>query len=93
MPAPSPRFVRQRPLREERLDEVLFLIDREGKAIHALAPIGAGIWSLLQEPTSMAETKTILKQAFPGVPPKRIARDVEAVFAEFQENGLIRHAP
>ena len=24
----------------------------------------------------MAETKTILKQAFPGVPPKRIARDV-----------------
>jgi hypothetical protein len=92
MPAPSRRFVRHRAVREERVDDVLFLIDQEGKAIHALAPIGAGIWSLLQAPASIAETKRILKQAFPGVPARRIALDVEEIFAEFEEFGLIHHA-
>lgn len=86
------RLVRFRPVREEQVDDILFLIDQEGKAIHALAPIGAGIWSLLREPASIAETTKILKQAFPAISPTRVARDVEAIFAELQEHGLIRHA-
>jgi hypothetical protein len=86
------RFARSRPVREEQVDEILFLIDQDGKAIHALTSVGAGIWSLLREPVSIAETKHILKQAFPTVPPRRVARDVEDIFAEFEEYGLIRHA-
>lgn len=86
------RLVRFRPVREEQVDDILFLIDQEGKAIHALAPIGAGIWSLLREPASVAETTRILKLAFPAVSPRRVARDVEAIFAELQGHGLIRHA-
>jgi hypothetical protein len=86
------RFVRVRPVREERVDDLLFLVDQEGKAIHALGPVGAGIWSLLREPASIAETRQILKQAFPTVSPRRVARDVEEIFAEFQAFGLIRHA-
>lgn len=86
------RFARFRPIREEWVDDMLFLIDQEGKAIHALAPVGAGIWSLLREPISMAAAKQILKQAFPTVSQRRIARDVEEIFAEFRELGLIRHA-
>lgn len=93
MRSPRLRFVRSRPVRQERIDEVLFLIDQEGKAIHALAPIGAGIWSLLNEPVSIAETKQVLKQAFPTVPSRKVARDVEEIFAEFEEHGLIRPAP
>jgi hypothetical protein len=92
MRSPSRRFVRYRDVREERVDAVLFLIDQEHAAIHALAPVGAGIWSLLREPASIAETKQVLKQAFPTVPSRRIARDVEEIFAEFEESGLIRHA-
>lgn len=92
MRSPRGRFVRSRPVREQRVDEMLFLIDQEGKAIHALTPIGAGIWSLLIESASIAETKQILKQAFPTVSPRRVARDVEEIFAEFEETGLIRYA-
>jgi hypothetical protein len=91
MSAPSRQFVRYRPVREDRVDDVLFLIDQEGKAIHALSPIGAGIWSLLLAPASIAETKRILKQAFPNVPARRIALDVDEIFSEFEEFGLIRH--
>jgi len=75
------------------VDDVLFLIDQDGKAIHALTTIGAGIWSLLQSPASVTETERILKQAFPSVPARRIARDVEEIFAELEEFGLIQHAP
>lgn len=91
MSAPSRQFIRYRAVREERVDEVLFLIDQEGKAIHALAPIGAGIWSLLQAPASIAETKRILKQAFPGIPARRIAVDVDEIFSDLEAFGLIRH--
>lgn len=93
MPAPSRQFVRHRPVREERVDDVLFIIDQDGKAIHALTTIGAGIWSLLLSPASIAETERILKQAFPSVPVRRIARDVGDVFAELEEYGLIQHVP
>lgn len=92
MRTPRARFVRHRQVREERVDDVLFLIDQQERTIHALAPVGAGIWSLLAEPASIAETKQILKQAFPTVTPRRIARDVEEIFAEFEQSGLIRHA-
>lgn len=89
MRSPSQSFVRIRAIREEQVDTVLFLIDQESKAIHALTPVGAGIWSLLRQPASMAETKQILKQAFPTVSPRRLARDVEAIFAELEEVALI----
>lgn len=92
MPQPSPRYVRHRTVREERVDDLLFLIDEEGKAIHALAPTSAGIWSLLAVPVSVAEAKRIMKQAFPGVSPKRIARDVDAVFEDLRTFGLIENA-
>ena len=92
MPQPSTRYVRHRPVREERVDDMLFLIDEEGKAIHMLTPSSAGIWNLLASPVSIAETKQILKQAFPGVSPKRIARDVETVYHDLESFGLIKNA-
>lgn len=92
MRSPRARYVRHRQVREERVDDVLFLIDQQEQTIHALAPVGAGIWSLLAEPASIAATKQILKQAFPTITPRRIARDVEEIFAEFEQSGLIGHA-
>jgi hypothetical protein len=71
------------------MDEALFLIDEEGKAIHLLNGVSLGIWTLLAEPISVAEAKTVLKTAFPQVPPKRIARDVEALFDDLDQAGLI----
>jgi hypothetical protein len=71
------------------MDEALFLIDEEGKAIHLLKGVSLGIWTLLAEPISVAEAKTVLKTAFPHVPPKRIARDVEALFDDLDQAGLI----
>lgn len=74
------------------MDEALFLIDEEGKAIHMLDGISPGIWNLLARPISKAEAKTVIKTAFPHVPPKRIARDVEALFDDLDAAGLIAHA-
>ena len=85
-------YVRSRPVREEWVEDVLFLIDQREQAIHALEPIGAGIWSMLAEPASIAETKKVLCQAFPRISPRRIERDVKRIFAEFEESGLIRNA-
>jgi hypothetical protein len=90
MRSPRARFVRSRPVREERVDDVLFIIDQQGKAIHALTPLSAGIWLLLGEPVSITETKHIVKQAFPTVPHRKVARDVEEIFVEFEKHGLIR---
>jgi hypothetical protein len=71
------------------MDDALFLIDEEGKAIHMLNGIGSGIWTLLAEPISVAEAKTVLKAAFPGMPPKRIAGHVETLFDDLGDTGLI----
>lgn len=73
------------------MDEALFLVDEEGKAIHMLDGVSIGIWGLLAEPISVAEAKRLLKAAFPGVPPKRIARDVDGLFDDLDDAGLIRH--
>lgn len=74
------------------MDDVLFLIDEQGQAIHMLDRLSTGIWNLLVEPTSIAKAKNVLKAAFPAIPPKRIARDVEALFDDLDDAGLIRHA-
>lgn len=92
MSAPSPDFIRCRIVREERMDDALFLIDQEGQAIHMLDGAGAGLWALLVEPISVPEAKHLVRSAFPGVSPKRIARDVAALFAELEDAGLIAHA-
>jgi hypothetical protein len=91
MPAPSPRYIRCRAVREERVDDALFLIDHQGQAIHMLEGASSGLWNILVEPISAAEAKSLLKIAFPAVPPKRIARDVEALFSDLAEAGLIEH--
>ena len=74
------------------MDDVLFLVDEEGRAIHMLNQLSTGIWNLLAQPTSIPEAKSLLKVAFPGIPPKRIARDVDALFADLDDAGLIKHA-
>ncbi|MBX9458886.1 MAG: PqqD family protein [Rhizobium sp.] len=91
MPGSSLRYIRHRPVREERMDDVLFLIDEEGHAIHMLDTIGMGIWALLAEPTSVADAKSVLKTAFPGVSAQRIARDADALFADLDAAELIKH--
>lgn len=92
MSSPAKRYIRQRPVREEPMDDVLFLIDEAGHAIHMLEGASPGLWNLLRDPLSMTEAKRLLKTAFPGVPAQRIARDVEALFDELDEAGLITHA-
>jgi len=89
LPPSSKRYVRHRPVRAERMDDALFLIDEEGKAIHMLDGASPGLWQLLEQPISVAEAKTVLKTAFPHVPPKRIARDVESLFDDLLAAGLI----
>ena len=91
MPAKaSTRYMRFRPVREEVVDALLFLVDEEEKAIHALPMSSAAIWSLLKQPTSIIETKRLMRQAFPEVSARRIAHDVDSLFADLLDARLIR---
>lgn len=93
MPAPSPKYVRFRPVREEQVDDLLLLIDDEEKAIHALPSVSAAVWAYLEEPASISEIKQLMREVFRDASARRIAGDVEALFADFQEFNLVRQVP
>jgi hypothetical protein len=71
------------------VDDTLFIIDEQEKAIHALTRSSAAIWSLLQAPTSVHETKRLMRQAFPQISARRIASDMDSLFADLRHFKLI----
>ena len=92
MSARSMPYVRKRGIREEPVDDVVFLIDEGGKAIHMLERLSYGIWNLLDEPMSVAEAKGLVRSPFPGISARRLARDVEMLFIDLEDAGLIAPA-
>ncbi|MCF3643353.1 PqqD family protein [Rhizobium sp. TRM95111] len=88
-----PERFRQAPgLRQEQVDEVLFLIDEHGRAIHSLLPIGAAVWVLLAEAASEREIIDLLQQAFPDAARSRIGRDVRELLADLRDQRLVIRA-
>lgn len=85
-------YRRVRTVREEAVDDKLFLIDREEAAIHMLEPVGQAVWRLLLEPVSIDEVTDILHRAFPDTDRAQIRDDVEAIFIELDSYRLIAPA-
>jgi hypothetical protein len=53
-----------------------FLANPQGKAIHHLNPIGAAVWQLMVEPSTLDELVEPLHAAFPQIPRTQIEHDV-----------------
>lgn len=86
---PKTPFVRNRPIRTEKMDDNLFLIDQEKGSIDMLDPLGSLIWEVLAEPICVEDMALLISEAFPETDIKQIQSDVQSLFNEFFENEWI----
>lgn len=86
-------YRRFRAVREERVDDQLFLVDQEGAAIHMLDPVATAVWTLLAEPVRVDEVAEAFASFFPDADTARIRDDVEDLFAELESYDLIQPVP
>ncbi len=86
------RYSRNPAIIKRQIDDTVFLVNPRDDSIFYLNPLSAGIWRLLAEPTTEAETIRIVQQAFTETPPEQIASDVRNLFAELKEKDLIQLA-
>ena len=82
-------YVRNPKIAERKIDETSFLIDPETDIILYLNPLSSGIWQLLKEPVSVLEATTIVQQAFPEIPPQKIAGDVSKLFNKMTKEKIV----
>jgi Coenzyme PQQ synthesis protein D (PqqD) len=71
------------------IEDDAFLVKPGEQAVFHLNALGASLWFLLEQPTTMETTTGLLKHLFPQVKGSRIKRDVRALFAGLQAAGLI----
>jgi hypothetical protein len=72
-----------------RVDQALFLTSAAEDAIFELNPLGAAVWRMLTEPSSVSRATSMLADAFPEIPPITIEADVASLFADFSAQGLV----
>ena len=84
------RLVRNPDILERQVDDTVFLVNPEDDTIFYLNPLSAGIWNLLADPTTPSEAERIVQQAFPDVPPSKIAADVSDLIRELERKDLAR---
>jgi len=69
-------------------DELVILDLRDG-VYYGLEDVGAQIWALLQEPTSVAAIREAIVAAY-DVDPARCERDIRALLSELANRGLVQ---
>ena len=74
---------------ERSIDDTVFLVDPDTDIVFYLDSLGTGIWYLLKEPVSMTDATRIVQQAFPGMPPEEIARDVSKLIHDMSQRNLV----
>jgi ribosomal protein L34 len=70
----------------------IFLVKPGEPPIFHLNTVAASLWRLLERPTTLAAAIDAVRQAFPQANARQVERDVRAVFATLQEDGLIQVA-
>ena len=82
-------YVRNQKIAERSIDDTVFLVNPEADIVFFLNQLSTGIWQLLREPISILEATAIVQQAFPDMPPKKIATDVSKVINEMSKRNLV----
>jgi hypothetical protein len=83
------RYMRTQGVNSVLTDQFLYLSDASGLGIHKLNSGSAMIWSLLKDPSSLAEVVAIIKIAFPDVQTGTIEKDALGVMTQLVQNRLI----
>lgn len=85
----KPRYRRCEGIGERRVDDVVFLVNRDNEALYHLNSVGAALWRLLEQGTDGEEAAEILIQAFPDAVPANVRADIENLLAELADHRLI----
>jgi len=72
------------------VDNDIFLVNSDDAAIFHLNAVAAGVWHILERPTTLAAAIDAVRQAFPAADARKVKRDVLNVFDALQKGGLIR---
>ncbi len=83
------RYVRNPKIAERSINDSVFLVDCDTDIVFYLNPLSTGIWHLLREPLSVLDATNIVEQAFPDLPPDKIARDVSKLISEMRKRNLV----
>jgi len=70
------------------LDEETLILNLKSGAYYSLDAVGARIWSLIQEPTTMGEIQDVLLREY-DVEPDSCGCDLEALLTQLADKGLI----
>ncbi len=73
---PAGSYLRNPTVTERRVGAEHFLANPQGMAIHHLNPVGAAVWQLMAEPSTLGQLVDPLHAAFPEVPRAQIEQDV-----------------
>jgi hypothetical protein len=73
------------------VDDDVFLV-KPDQAVFHLNPVAAGLWQLLEQPTTMATAIDALRQVFPTTNVRVVKRDVHKVFDALRRAELVRTA-
>ena len=74
---------------ETAIDGDAFLVNPDSQGIYHLNAVGAALWRLLAEPTSVEHAASLLHEAFPEVSRKVIERDIAALMGTLSARGLV----
>jgi hypothetical protein len=85
----SLRYRRSPAATERRVGSSLFLAHAERGSLYRLNPTVAALWHLLAEPVTREEAVSVFRQAFPDDPPDRVEEDVQTMFDDLLEEGLV----
>jgi hypothetical protein len=75
-----------------RVEDDAFIVNPSTDDIFHLNALGRALWSLLEQPRTLAELVTALADAFPDIPRAAIIADTEAFIEAITQRGLIEAA-
>ena len=82
-------FVQNPNVTARDMGDAVFLANPEDGTVLHLNATGAALWWLLGEPTSFEQAVAELQTAFPDMPPEQIEDDVEDLFDDLVDEGLV----
>ena len=83
------QYARNHNIVERRIDDTVFLVNPKTDTILYLNRLGTAIWHLLAEPICIEEATITVQQAFPDVPPLKIADDVGKLFNQLSNKDFL----
>jgi hypothetical protein len=82
-------FRRNPALEVRRIKASFLLVDPATGTTRLLDPLGAGVWYLLKDPTTVREAIATFQKAFPEQDRSRIQAEMEKLFCELQAANMI----